>query len=73
MISGHCIVGKNCFFGVNSSVGDQVNVGKDCLVGAGALLLKNCKDAEVYKATRTEAALVSSLKLAKIKAEHEVE
>lgn len=66
VISGHCVIGENCFFGVNNTVGDRVTIGSDCLIGAGAIILKDCANGQVYKGTRTEPAEISSLKLMKV-------
>lgn len=73
VISGHCVIGENCFIGVNCTIVDQIHIEKDCLLGAGTLILKNCSPQELYKGARTEAAAVSSLKIAKVDLEYEME
>ena len=36
VISGFCKIGKRCFFGVNSSLADFVDVGNDCFISMGS-------------------------------------
>lgn len=47
-ISGFCDVGENCFFGVNSCTADAIKISKDCIIGAGAVILKNTFEGLVY-------------------------
>jgi sugar O-acyltransferase (sialic acid O-acetyltransferase NeuD family) len=48
VISGFCEVGRSSFMGVNSCVADNVKIGDDCVVGAGAVVVKDCDRARVY-------------------------
>jgi hypothetical protein len=48
VISGHCHVDKYCFLGVNSTVGHGVKIGKETLLGAGAIVSKNTEEGSVY-------------------------
>lgn len=41
VISGFCHVGKNCFIGVNVSVGDRVMIAEDVVLGAGSVTVKD--------------------------------
>lgn len=41
VISGFCRVGKSCFIGVNSSVGDNVTIADDVVLGAGSVTVKD--------------------------------
>ena len=36
VLSGHCNVGKRCFFGVNATIRDFINIGDDCFITMGA-------------------------------------
>lgn len=54
VISGHCTIGDNCFLGVNATLRDGITVGKDSVIGAGALLLKDAAESSVYKGAATE-------------------
>ncbi len=48
VVSGLCEVGENCFMGVNSCVGDRISVARDCIIGAGAVIVKNTEPGKVY-------------------------
>jgi sugar O-acyltransferase (sialic acid O-acetyltransferase NeuD family) len=48
VISGFCTVGRSSFMGVNSCVADYVTIGEDCVVGAGAVVVKDTEPAKVY-------------------------
>jgi sugar O-acyltransferase (sialic acid O-acetyltransferase NeuD family) len=48
VISGFCRVGRSSFMGVNSCVGDYLTIGEDCVVGAGAVVVKNLEAGQVY-------------------------
>jgi len=56
VISGCCTIEPYCFFGVNSTVRDETIVARDTLVGAGALILRDTKEFEIYKGAMTEPA-----------------
>ena len=53
VISGGVEIGKNCFIGVNSTIRDAINIADYTVVGAGALIMKNTKEREVYMSDRT--------------------
>jgi sugar O-acyltransferase (sialic acid O-acetyltransferase NeuD family) len=48
VVSGHCIVESNCFLGVNSTIGHQVKLAQETLVGAGSIITKNTEKESVY-------------------------
>jgi sugar O-acyltransferase (sialic acid O-acetyltransferase NeuD family) len=48
VLSGYCRVGRSSFMGVNSCVADFVKIGEDCVVGAGAVVVKDLEPARVY-------------------------
>jgi sugar O-acyltransferase (sialic acid O-acetyltransferase NeuD family) len=48
VISGFCRVGRSSFMGVNSCVGDYLTIGEDCVVGAGAVVVRNLDGGKVY-------------------------
>lgn len=54
VVSGRCTIGDNCFLGVNATLRDGITVAPDCVIGAGALLLKDTVPSGVYKAGATE-------------------
>lgn len=53
VVSGHVSIGPYTFIGVNATLRDGIRVGEACLIGAGALLLGDAADREVYPGTRT--------------------
>jgi acyl-[acyl carrier protein]--UDP-N-acetylglucosamine O-acyltransferase len=52
--SGGVRVGSHSFIGVNVTIRDGVRIGSRCIIGAGAILLKDAADGEVYVARQTE-------------------
>lgn len=49
VISGFCHIKSGCFLGVNATIGDNVIIEKDIVLGAGALTVKNLDEAgKVY-------------------------
>ena len=44
VISGFCKIGRSSFLGVNSTLGDEVELGEDTVFGAGALTVKSLID-----------------------------
>lgn len=66
VISGYCSIGEYAFIGVNATIADNVKIGRDCLIGAGAVILKDTADDRVYRATATEPSSVSSMRFHKI-------
>ncbi len=48
VISGFCKIGNSCFLGVNSCFADNLTVAPDCVVGAGAVVVKDTEPRGVY-------------------------
>jgi sugar O-acyltransferase (sialic acid O-acetyltransferase NeuD family) len=53
VISGHVKVGPYCFIGVNTTIRDSITIGQSCVIGAGSLIMRPCRDEEVYVPPRT--------------------
>jgi sugar O-acyltransferase (sialic acid O-acetyltransferase NeuD family) len=66
VISGACVIEDHCFFGVNATVRDETVVARETLVGAGALILKDTQEFELYKAEGTKPASIKSNQLRSI-------
>ena len=66
VISGACTVEPYCFLGVNSTVRDETVVARETLVGAGAVILRDTKEFEIYKAEGTKPSKVRSDRLRSI-------
>jgi sugar O-acyltransferase (sialic acid O-acetyltransferase NeuD family) len=47
-ISGFCSIGENSFLGVNSCTTGNIKIGKDCVIGAGAVLIKDTAEGQIY-------------------------
>ncbi len=48
VISGRVTVGNNCYFGVNSTVRDGITIAPRCTIGAGALIMRDTEESQVY-------------------------
>lgn len=48
VVSGFCNVQNNCYFGVNSTLVDHLNIAEGTLVGAGSLILNDTESNSVY-------------------------
>lgn len=60
VVSGHCRIEPYCFLGVNATLRDSITVGERCVIGAGALIMKDTKPKEVYLGERTKPFAKSS-------------
>lgn len=56
-------IGNNTFVGLGATVSSFVSVGKCNVIGAGALLLKDTKDFEVYRGNASKPSRVPSTRL----------
>jgi sugar O-acyltransferase (sialic acid O-acetyltransferase NeuD family) len=54
VISGYVEMGPYCFCGVNATFRDQLKIGASTLIGAGAVIMKDTEEGEVYVAPRTK-------------------
>ena len=66
VLSGFCDVQEYCFMGVNSTIANNVVIKKDCLIGAGASILKDSEEAKTYGTKMTEPKQMSTLDFFKI-------
>ena len=48
VISGFCRVGRWSYLGVNSSIRDGLSLAEDCVIGAGAVVVKDTGTRQVY-------------------------
>jgi sugar O-acyltransferase (sialic acid O-acetyltransferase NeuD family) len=53
VISGFCDIGEYSFVGVNAAFSDEVKLGKNCLVGMGANIVKSTEDRKVFVPQKT--------------------
>jgi len=66
VVCGRCTIESFCFLGVNSLIRDETVVAEGTLVGAGAVILRDTKEWEVYKVMPTEPAAIRSDQLRSI-------
>jgi sugar O-acyltransferase (sialic acid O-acetyltransferase NeuD family) len=48
VVSGHCTIGESCFIGVNATLRNSITIADRTLVGAGAVILGDTREGEVY-------------------------
>lgn len=60
VISGFCKIGAFSFLGVNCTFNDNITIGKDNIIGSGALVVKNTEDAQLMMGSPARPALKSS-------------
>jgi sugar O-acyltransferase (sialic acid O-acetyltransferase NeuD family) len=66
VVSGSVTIEPYCFFGVNSTIRDGITIARECVIGAGALILKDTKEKEIYAGERTNPQAQSSDRLKRI-------
>ena len=54
VVSGHVKIKSNVFIGVNATLRDNITIERECLIGAGAIIMKDTKEREVYVPERTK-------------------
>lgn len=64
--SGGVHIGRSSFIGVNVTIRDNVRIGHECIIGAGAVMLRNTKDREVYVAEQTKRYRLDSMYFEKL-------
>lgn len=60
VISGFCTIGAYSFLGVNCTFNDNIKLGRDNIVGSGALIVKNTEDGKLMIGSPAKPALKSS-------------
>ena len=60
VISGFCVIGAYSFLGVNCTFNDNIKLGKDNIVGSGALIVKNTEDGKLMIGSPAKPAAKSS-------------
>lgn len=53
VISGHCNIGEFTFIGVNATIIDSISIGKENIIGARSLILRNTKNYDVFAEKKT--------------------
>lgn len=60
VVSGHCRIQPYCFLGVNATVRDSITIAERCVIGAGALIMKDTRAKQVFLGERTKPFSKSS-------------
>ena len=67
---GVVTVGRNSFFAINSTVGNDVVIGAECFIGANALVTKDLADGQVVIEKSTEVQRLNSAQFLRISRFH---
>jgi len=63
VISGNVIIEPYCFLGVNSTLRDGIHIAKECVIGAGAVILEDTKEKGVYSVNSAKLLPMNSNEL----------
>jgi sugar O-acyltransferase (sialic acid O-acetyltransferase NeuD family) len=53
VVSGHCEVSSYCFLGVNSTLRNSIKIAEECIIGAGAIIMKDTQRGEIHLPARS--------------------
>jgi acetyltransferase-like isoleucine patch superfamily enzyme len=57
------VIKNNSFIGVNASIRDNIVIGKECIIGAGSVILRNVQDFSILSPGSTEVSKIKSNQL----------
>jgi sugar O-acyltransferase (sialic acid O-acetyltransferase NeuD family) len=63
VVSGNVVIEENAFLGVNCTIRNAIRIGRECVIGAGAVILKDTEERGVYLAPRAELLAMRSDRL----------
>jgi len=66
VVSGGVHIEENCFIGVNATLRDHVRIGRETLIAAGALVVKDTEPKQVLKGQPAKVAEMTSDQLKRI-------
>lgn len=69
VVSGFCRIGEASFLGVNSTLNDNIKLGKDNIVGSGALIVRNTDDGKLMIGSPAKSSVKSSYEAFNVKNE----
>jgi len=58
VVSGLCHIHENCFLGVNSTLRDNIELGKFTVASSGAIVMKNCEQRTLVRASESDYRVV---------------
>lgn len=62
-VAGGVKIGPYAFLGVSATIRNRVSIARECVVGAGALILQDTNEREVYMGTQADLLPITSDKL----------
>lgn len=66
VISGYCTINESCFLGVNCTLENNLEIGEDNFIGAGAIIRKSTSPKDFYQEDKTALAKIDSHRLFKL-------
>lgn len=66
VISGFCTINESCFLGVNCTLENNLELGEDNFIGAGAIIRKSTSPRDFYQEEKTSLAKIDSHRLFKL-------
>jgi len=69
VISGFCEIGENCFLGVNCSLNDKIKIAPDCIIGSGAVIVRDTEPGCVYVGNPAKSLKKSSFESFNVRGE----
>ena len=63
VLGARVVLGDFTFVGLNATIGSYVTVGESCVIGAGAVILKDTGNGEIYKAAAAKPSRAPSSRL----------
>lgn len=67
VVSGFCDTGESSFFGVNSTISNNVKVGRDNWIGPNCTVMQDTQDGDFFSTRSSEKSKVSAPRFFKIK------
>lgn len=67
VVSGFCDVGENSFLGVNSTISNNLKIGRDNWIGPGSIVMQDTHDGDFFSTRSSEKSKVSATRFFKIK------
>jgi sugar O-acyltransferase (sialic acid O-acetyltransferase NeuD family) len=69
VVSGYCRIGESSFLGVNSVLREKITIGRDAVVGAGAVVVKDVGERQVVRGNPATPSAADSLQVFRVREE----
>jgi len=66
VISGFCSIGESSFIGVNATLADEVSIGRDNFICAGAIIGESTEGNQIYRGASSEVVKVSARRFSRV-------